>query len=514
MFPLQAVPRSGNAFFLTGQVYLVKEKNQNSSIPAIHTLQQCASHLLAATLVNLFPRVFLLGGGPCREGFFYDCVFPQAIDREVLDHISVSMLGLAKSAQAISSSEMLLPNAISFFKGQKQRVRVGLLEGLADKQALVSLLRIGDFTDLTSSDLSQDFSELDSSTLQYTRLLRLENHTRQVGGESYSVTRIIGVLGIDKKDLKLRVKQAERGMKRYYRNIAKDLGLFEVNEGELETVSYFARGEKFKEALIGEWRALLDAEVFKQVSTPGIVDMATIKHLKDKDWLDIRDDVLLTHRVIDSKYLFTSDSVLQHLALFRSLGFVERDFPLKFAECVQVLQREEPLYPGFQCQGFELIRDTLTQLCTKDQLKAGIISYLKIIKSLITMHGIGCKLRLKMGKLKFLDHTFKVKDCERILLEALEASGLDFEVCAFASPYFGLDVSYVDSLGREWAGAGLTVDGRLPGAFGLAYMDAGRVKRVPFLLRGSIFGSVQRFMSMLLEHYAGEIPGRYVSGMV
>lgn len=468
----------------------------------LHVLRLSTAEILACAVKDLFPDVSLVEGGTTSWGFFYDFSFKKAPEASILLQIEERMRQLVTQDLPIRSLTMMRANAMELFKHHKQFLKIILLSKEVDP--LLDVFQLNDFYDVCPAPHLTSTKEAAAF-----RLLGMESVPLELE-EKAIATRIEGIVFPDKKMLKEGVKNAEAAKKRNHLLIGKKKRLFlasdQVGKGCL---IWLPKGNLYREKIINWWRRQIEGEGYQILSSPKLVELALLQKAYGRQNWNERNLTLEPIELDGIAYSLVPGQAPLHAFLFKDQQFKPSELPIRYAECSEVFDAVSSRYLSGLQRTRNYTRDCAHCFCTPDQVIKELISSLLFIEKITKM------LPLKPTWCFSFSTRFKKSSPEREKLalkwfeEALKASGLAYRKDAIDQRLEGPKVTaYLeDSFGREWEGPSVAIDLHLPSRLGLHVESKGSLEgELPVMLVTVLFGSLERFMALLIEHYEGEIP--------
>ena len=465
---------------------------------ALAVLRHSSAHLLAEAVRRLYPGVKIAIGPPIENGFYYDFEFPEPIGDEDLERIEEEMFRELKEGRAWERWEVDRDEAKRYFADQGEDYKVELVETADDP---ISMYRQGDFTDLCRGPHLQDSKPI--KALKLTNLAgaywRGDEHNKQL-------TRIYGTAFYDKADLDAYLERLEQARQRDHRRLGVQLDLVHFDEHSPGSPLWHPKGM----VIFNELEALRRRENarrgYVEVKTPLIYD----KKLWETSghWESFRENMFLIPEEDGKVFGIKPMNCPGHMLLFGSQLRSYRDLPLRYAEAA-ALHRNEP---SGTLHGLLRVRhvtqDDAHLFCTEEQIEDEVFACLDYVFYLYDLFGMEARFELstrpenKLGSDEQWDHA------EGALHGALRRRGIDYEVNEGDGAFYGpkIDLHMTDVLGRSWQMGTIQLDYQMPARFGLTYMSAENVEQTPVVIHRALFGSLERFIGILIEHYAGDFP--------
>jgi threonyl-tRNA synthetase len=467
---------------------------------SLTSLRQTAAELLAASVIEIFPDTQLVGGTSHELGFSYDFVFKQPIGSDTIPIIEEKMRFIASEERAVSTQEMVPKNAAAYFRHHSQYLKAEIVEDSIEP--LIEIFKMGQFFDDCPGPHVRSSREAGFFKLQ--EIYTLEE-ILPIG--KLEITRISGVAHSDKASLKKALKSSVSASKRDHRRIAKDLSLFTTEEEAGAGLWFWQpKGAYTRQSLVDWWQTEQKKMLFEPVYTPGIVRSSFLKksgyfHLPDNGRV-----AFPSLHLDGQEYLPTPSHAPLHALVFRSGLHSYRELPIRYSECGPLYYQEQNSHLWGMFKARENCVDTASIFCAPSQVLEELISSLQFIVKSVKMHGFGCKLCLRTRGRRFAGTVADWNKYSKILSEAAESCGIDVEreKDGFNGP--SLQAYMIDSLGREWKGPRIRVDLNHPERFGLRYQGADDKMHTPVMITRTLFGSLENFVALLIEHYEGCLP--------
>src|SRR5436190_12107130 len=462
------------------------------------TLRHSTSHVMAQAVKRLWPDVKVAIGPAIEDGFYYDFAKPEPFTPDDLARIEAVMREIVAADIPFERQEMPRADAIAFFRDRGERYKVEILEGI--DAPTVSLYRQGDFIDLcrgphVSSTRAIKAFKLLSSSGAYWR------------GDEKNVMlwRIYGTAWLTQEELDTYLWRLEEAKKRDHRKLGRELDLFVFNEVSPGAPFWLPNGWTIVRELERFVREVLDARGYQEISTPILAN----KKLWEQSghWEHFRENMFLVEseeQVFSLKPMNCPESTIVYRHALRSY----RDLPLRFSDMGRLHRNERSgtLSGLFRVRQFT--QDDAHIYCRLDQVQDEITSLLELVREWYKTFMLEPFFKLSTRPEKSLGTDEQWQAAEGALQDALRANGLAFELNPGDGTFYGpkIDVDVQDALGRRWQVATIQVDFQQPDRFGLEYIDSdGQAKR-PVMIHRAIFGSFERFVGVLVEHYAGAFP--------
>ena len=477
------------------RVEIVTEKGAD----ALEIIRHSTSHLMAQAVKELFPEAKVTIGPAIENGFYYDFDVEKPFSPEDLEKIEQKMAELAKADLKIERQVLTKSDAIQLFSQMGEEYKVELIEDLPVET--VSLYRQGDFVDLCrgphlpSTAWSKAF-KITSIAGAYWR-----------GDEKRKMLqRVYGTAFADKKELDAYLEKLEEAKRRDHRKLGRELDLFsfsdEVGAG---LVIWHPKGAMLRTILEDFERKEHFRRGYDIVLGPQI--LKTELWQRSGHYENYRENMYFTE-VDEQGYGIKPMNCLSHMMIYKSQLRSYRDLPLRFFELGTVHRHERAgvLHGLLRVRGFT--QDDAHILCTPEQLDAEIKGVISFVNDVMAIFGFEYEMELSTRPEKSIGSDADWERATAALLSALKDSGRPFEINEGDGAFYGpkIDIKLRDALDRRWQCATIQCDFTLPERFDLTYVDAGGEKKRPVMVHRVILGAIERFIGVLIEHFAGSFP--------
>lgn len=476
-------------------VEIVTEKSPE----ALEIIRHSTSHLMAQAVKALFPQAKVAIGPAIETGFYYDFDVNHPFTPEDLERIEEKMRELAKASLKIERKELSSAEAIELFKRMGEDYKVELITDLgADR---VSLYSQGDFVDLCRGPHLPNTS--------YCKAFKLTSIAGAYwrGDEKRAMLqRVYGTAFADKKELEAYLARIEEAKKRDHRKLGRELDLFsfsdEVGAG---LVIWHPKGAMLRTILEDFERREHLKRGYDIVLGPQI--LKTELWQRSGHYENYRENMYFT-TVDEQGYGVKPMNCLAHMMIYKSQLRSYRDLPLRYFELGTVHRHERAgvLHGLLRVRGFT--QDDAHILCTPEQLDAEIKGVLKFVSEVMGIFGFEYEMELSTRPEKSIGSDQDWERATSALLSALKDSGRPFEINEGDGAFYGpkIDIKLRDALDRRWQCATIQCDFTLPDRFDLTYVDADGEKKRPVMVHRVILGAIERFIGVLIEHFAGNFP--------
>ena len=479
-----------------GSVIEVEEKDPQY----LSTLRHSCSHVLAQAVKRLYPDAKLAIGPSIADGFYYDIDFAAPISESDLPKIETEMRKIIKENEKFEYFTLPREDAIKLMQEKDEPYKVELIEDLPEGE-LISFFRQGDFTDLCAGPHLQSTREVGKAF----KLQSLAGAYWRGSEKNKMLTRIYGTAFPSKEELEAYLNMLEEAKKRDHRKIGKDLGLFMFHEAGPGFPFFLPNGMTLKNLLIDYWRQVHHKAGYVEVSTPVILNRKLWE--TSGHWDHYKENMYTT--VIDGEdYAIKPMNCPGGVLVYASEPRSYRDLPLRVGEIGLVHRHEKSgqLHGLFRVRCFN--QDDAHIFMTPEQITPEILGVVKLIDDLYSLLGFKYTVELSTRPENSMGSDEDWEMAENGLRAALDAAGLPYIVNEGDGAFYGpkIDFHLIDAIGRDWQCGTIQLDFQLPQRFDLEYMGADGEKHRPIMIHRVIFGSIERFIGILTEHYAGMFP--------
>ena len=464
------------------------------------TLRHTASHVMAQAIKRLYPEAKLAIGPSIADGFYYDIDFASQIAAEDLEKIEAEMKKIVKEALPIERFTLPRNEAIALMKEKEEPYKVELIEDLPEGEE-ISFYKQGDFTDLCAGPHLMNTKEVGKAY----KLTSIAGAYWRGDEHNKMLTRIYATAFGKKEELEAYLNMLEEAKKRDHRKLGKELGLFMMHDAGPGFPFFLPKGMVLKNTLLDYWRQLHKKAGYVEISTPIILNRSLWE--TSGHWDHYKNNMYTT--VIDGqdyaiKPMNCPGGVLTYASEPRSY----RDLPLRMGE-LGIVHRHEK---SGQLHGLMRVRcftqDDAHIFMTPEQIKDEIMGVAKLINEVYTLFGFKYHVELSTRPEDSMGSDEDWEMATEGLRSALDALGLDYVVNEGDGAFYGpkIDFHLVDAIGRTWQCGTIQLDFQLPQRFELEYQGADGEKHRPIMIHRVVFGSIERFIGILIEHFAGAFP--------
>ena len=465
------------------------------------TYRHTTSHILAQAMKRLYPEVKLAIGPAIDDGFYYDFDSPQPFTPEVLEKLEAEMRKICKEKLRLERFELPREEALKFMEERDEPYKVELINDLPE-DAVISFYRQGEFVDLCAGP------HLDSTGRVKGNAIKLTSVTGAYwrGDSSRKMLqRIYGTCFPKKEELDAYLARIEEAKKRDHRKLGKELGLFTFMDEGPGFPFFLPNGMVLKNQLIDYWREIHKKAGYVEISTPIMLNQ-DLWH-RSGHWDHYKDNMYTT--VIDGEdYAIKPMNCPGGMLVYKSEPHSYRDLPLRMAELGLVHRHEMSgaLHGLFRVRCFT--QDDAHIFMTPDQMKDEIKNVVKLFDEIYSTFGLTYQIELSTMPEDHMGDEKDWKFAEDTLQAAITEMGKDFVINAGDGAFYGpkLDFHLADSLGRTWQCGTIQLDFQMPERFDLEYVGEDGEKHRPVMIHRALLGSIERFIGVITEHFAGAFP--------
>jgi threonyl-tRNA synthetase len=484
-------------------VKIVTEKNPE----ALALYRHSTAHLLAAAVTNLFPGVQCGIGPATDEGFFYDFVVPRPFVPEDLEAIEQKMRDLV--AQNLVYERQMWPRdeAKKFFAARGEPLKVQLIEEKTEGQREVSCYTIKDKD--TFIDFCVGPHVPSTGKLKGFKLLTTSNAYWKGDARNQPMQRVYGTAFFSDKELKAHLTQIEEAKKRDHRKLGRELGLFTFHQWAPGAAFWLDKGTTLYNTLANYMRSVLFPAGYAEVKTPLIFNKALWE--TSGHWSHYRQNMF----IIDPQNLGEGEEMAMkamncpgHMLVFGSEVRSYRDLPLRLHEQTPLHRNEASGVLSGLTRVRQFSQDDAHCFVTQEQIGDEVQRLLELVQKVYGDFGLEYEAKLATRPPEFLGDIATWDSAEAQLKQALEKAGQPYRLNEGDGAFYGpkIDFDVTDAIGRKWQCATIQLDYQIPQRFSLKYIGADNAEHQPIVIHRAIFGSFERFIAILIEHFAGAFP--------
>ncbi|KYH30191.1 MULTISPECIES: threonine--tRNA ligase [Clostridium] len=463
------------------------------------TLRHTASHILAQAVKRLYPDVKLAIGPAIDNGFYYDFDADFSFTPEILEKIEKEMEKIIK--ENLQLKKFILPReeAIKFMKERNEDYKVELIEDLPE-DALISFYEQGEFVDLCAGPHVPSTKDVKA-----VKLLSVAGAYWRGNEKNKMLQRIYGTAFTKKSELDEYIRMMEEAKKRDHRKLGKELGLFIIPDEGPGFPLFLPKGIELKNALLAYWRELHREAGYAEIETPIILS----RHLWENSghWDHYKDN-MYTVKIDDQDFAIKPMNCPGGMLAYKTAIHSYRELPLRYAELGRVHRHElsGALHGLMRVRAFT--QDDAHIFMLPEQIKDEIKGVAKLIDEVYKTFGFKYHVELSTRPEDSMGTDEEWERAENGLREALEDLGLDYIINEGDGAFYGpkIDFHLEDCIGRTWQCGTIQLDMQMPQRFDLTYVGKDGEKHRPVMIHRVAFGSIERFIGILIEHYAGKFP--------
>ena len=464
-----------------------------------HTLRHTASHVLAQAVKRLWPEAKLAIGPAIDKGFYYDIDMEHTLTPEDLTKIEKEMSRIVKENLPITKSVMSRQEAIEFFKSKNEDYKVELIEDLPE-DAVISCYAQGDFVDLCAGPHVASTGKVKAFKLQ-----SIAGAYWRGDEKNKMLQRIYGTAFEKKEELDAYLHMLEEAAKRDHRKLGKELGLFVIKEEGPGFPFFLPKGMALRNELENFWREVHHDFEYDEIRTPIILN----KHLWETSghWDHYRENMYTTI-IDDEEYAIKPMNCPGGILVYQNEMHSYRDLPLRYAELGLVHRHElsGALHGLFRVRAFT--QDDAHVFMLPEQMQSELMKVIELFDRIYSQFGLKYHVELSTKPDNAMGDDAIWEAATEALRNAIEAKGIPYVINPGDGAFYGpkLDYHIEDSLGRTWQCGTIQLDMNLPERFNVEYIGEDGQKHRTIMIHRACFGSMERFIGILTEHYAGAFP--------
>ncbi|MCU0759093.1 MAG: threonine--tRNA ligase [Steroidobacteraceae bacterium] len=468
---------------------------------ALEVLRHSTAHLLAHAVQSLYPDAQVTIGPVIEDGFYYDFAYKRPFTPEDLVAIEAKMQEIAGADLKVERRVLERDAAVAFFKSLGEHYKAEIIASIPSNEP-ISLYGQGGWVDLCRGPHVPSTGKLKAF-----KLMKVAGAYWRGDSRNEMLQRIYGTAWTSDKDLKDYLHRLEEAEKRDHRRIGRELDFFHMQEEAPGAVFWHPKGWQVFQTLIGYMRAKQKAAGYQEVNAPEMMDRSLWE--ASGHWEKFGENMFTTQTPDERVYAIKPMNCPGHVQIFKQGLRSHHDLPIRFAEFGKVHRYE----PSGALHGLMRVRaftqDDAHVFITEEQITDESVKIIRLLLEIYRDFGFDDV------RVKFSDRPAKRVGSDEIwtrseqaLQDAARAAGLDFTLNPGEGAFYGPKLEFVlrDAIGRDWQCGTLQVDLNLPGRLGATYIDEHSQRRTPVMLHRAIFGSLERFLGILIEHHAGRLP--------
>lgn len=467
----------------------------------LEIIRHSTAHLMAYAVQNLYPEAQVTIGPVIENGFYYDFDYKRAFTPDDLEKIEKEMARLAKADIPVTREVCARDEAVQFFLNKGEKYKAELIAAIPENE-VVSLYKEGEFTDLCRGPHVPSTGKLKAF-----KLMKVAGAYWRGDSKNPMLQRIYGTAWANKEDLNNYLTQLEEAEKRDHRKLGQQLDLFHFEEYAPGAVFWHPKGWRLFQTLIEYMRFRQEEAGYVEVNTPDVMDRALWE--TSGHWLNYRDNMFTTTTEDERVFALKPMNCPGAVALFGYGLKSYRDLPLRMAEFGKVHRYE----PSGALLGLMRVRhftqDDAHIFCTTEQMEDECKRVVQLILDIYKDFGFeNVKIKLSTRPENRIGDDALWDVLENALSTALNHMQMPYEIFPGEGAFYGPKLEFVlrDAIGRDWQCGTLQVDMNLPERFDIEYVAEDNSRKRPVMLHRALFGSLERFIGILIEHYAGALP--------
>ncbi len=468
----------------------------------LEIIRHDAAHVMAEAVKELYPETQVTFGPATENGFYYDFARDTPFTPEDLEKIEARMRDIVKRDETITREVWERDKAVAFFDSIGETYKAEWIAEIP-KDEEISLYRQGDFVDLCVGPHLPSTGQLG----QAFKLMSVAGAYWRGDAKNAQLQRIHGTAWATQKELDQYLFRLEEAERRDHRRVGRELELFHLGDEAVGSVFWHPKGWTLFRIIESYMRGRLEKAGYQEVKGPQLLDRTLWE--KTGHWDNFRDNMFIAESRDDRVLAVKPMNCPGHVLIFGNRLRSYRELPLRFAEFGSCTRNE----PSGALHGIMRVRaftqDDAHIFCTEEQITGESIAFCKLLLSIYKDFGfedVGIKFATRPEQRIGSDETWDY--AEKSLADAVKAAGLDFTLAPGEGAFYGpkLEFHLRDALGREWQCGTLQLDYMMPGRLGASYVGEDGGRHVPVMLHRAILGSMERFIGILIEHYAGRFP--------
>ncbi len=458
-----------------------------------------SAHIMALAVQRLFPDVKFAIGPAIDNGFYYDFDTDHRFTPEDLEKVEDEMSKIVKEGYNLERYEMPKDEALKYFSEKGEVYKVDLIENLPPDE-VISFYKLGDFTDLCAGPHLYDVKKVKAI-----KLMSIAGAYWRGDEKNKMLQRIYGTTYEKKKDLEEYLNRLEEAKKRDHRKLGKELNLFSIHEEGPGFPFFHPKGMVLRNLLESYWRDEHNKAGYDEIKTPLILN-EELWH-QSGHWDHYKENMYFTN-IDDEDYAIKPMNCPGSILVYKSDMYSYRDLPLRWAELGLVHRHElsGALHGLMRVRSFT--QDDAHLFVLPSQIKEELIGVINLADKMYRTFGFKYHVELSTRPENSMGSEEQWELATNGLIEALNEKEIDYRVNEGDGAFYGpkIDFQLEDAIGRTWQCGTIQLDFQMPEKFDISYIDKDNEKKRPVMLHRTIYGSMERFMGILIEHYAGKFP--------
>ncbi|MCP5245469.1 MAG: threonine--tRNA ligase [Burkholderiales bacterium] len=484
---------------------LVKEDSElaiitEKDVEGLEIIRHSSAHLLAHAVKELFPEAQVTIGPVIEDGFYYDFSYKRPFTPEDLAAIEQRMIEISKRSIKIERKVWERSEAINFFKQLGEHYKAQIIESIPGDEDL-TLYTQDNFTDLCRGPHVPN-----TSKLKIFKLMKVAGAYWRGDSKNEMLQRIYGTAWVTKDDQNNYLHKLEEAEKRDHRKIGKQLDLFHTQEEAPGMVFWHPKGWALWQQIEQYMRNVQHENEYYEIRTPQVLDKELWK--QSGHWENFRENMFITETE-DRSFAIKPMNCPGHVQVFKQGLRSYRDLPMRLAEFGSCHRNEASgaLHGIMRVRGFT--QDDAHIFCTEDQIQSEVVKFIDLLKLVYADFGFkDILVKLSTRPVKRVGTDEQWNKSESALEAALKQAGLEWELQPGEGAFYGpkIEFALTDCIGRIWQCGTLQLDFSMPERLGAEYVAEDNTRQIPVMLHRAILGSLERFIGILIEHYAGVFP--------
>lgn len=478
------------------------EPVKTGSDEGLFFVRHTAAHVMAEAVQSLYPDVKVTIGPVIEDGFYYDFDSPATFSPEDLEKIEQKMKEIVERDKPLVRKKIPREDAIELFRNENEDYKVEIINDLPVNED-ITIYEQGEWHDLCRGPHAPSTGYVKSFKLTSTAGAYWRGDERNA-----MLQRIYGTAFWDRKQLKKYLNMLEEAKKRDHRKLGKELDLFSIQESVGPgLILWHPKGSRIRRIIEDYWRDQHELAGYELLYTPHIAKLDLWKTSGHVDFY--RENMFSPMQIENLDYQIKPMNCPFHILIYKSQVRSYRDLPLRWAEIGTVYRYERSgvLHGLLRVRGFS--QDDAHIFCTPEQIKDEILGVLNLTTTFLKTFGFDdYEIYLSTRPEKFVGEENDWDMATEAIKDALETKGVKYEIDEGGGAFYGpkIDLKINDAIGRSWQCSTVQVDFNLPKRFDMNYIGEDNVRHTPIMIHRAIFGSIERFFGILIEHYAGAFP--------
>ncbi len=482
----------------------MKKSVKLEDITEVEKMRHTLSHVLAQAVLTLYPKT-KLGIGPAIEnGFYYDFEFSKPITEEILPKIEDEMRKIIKNNLKLKQEFKKRKEVIKYFEEKEQKYKLDLIKNIPDPKFSLYSSGDKDFVDLCRGPHLRSTGQIKAF-----KLTKIAGAYWKGDEKNPMLTRIYGIGFESKKELEKYEEMLEEAQKRDHRKLGKTLDLFSFHEEGPGFVFWHPRGLKLRNKLIEYWKEIHEREGYTEIKTPTLLTLETWKRSGHTETFLDKMYLVKTNDSEDFNYAIKPMNCDGGMLIYKSQQVSYKNLPMKVGELGTVHRFESSGEVHGLMRVRELTQDDAHIYCTEEQIKKELYSVIKLALEIYDFFNLELShIELSTRPENSIGSNEIWQKAESTMKEVLEEEKIKYQINEGDGAFYGpkYDFHLKDSMGRTWQCATIQLDFAQPENFDLTYITETGEKKRPVMIHRTIYGSLERFLGIILENYAGKLP--------